>query len=74
MQIHFTPEEEARLSQMAVQAGVNPEQMVKNAALSLLDEDARFRAAIRQGIAEADRDELISEEEMDERLKRMLQA
>lgn len=73
MQIHFTPEEEARLSQIATHAGIGPEQMVKDAALRLLDEDAGFRAAIRKGIAEADRGELIDEQEMDVRLKRMLQ-
>jgi predicted transcriptional regulator len=73
MQIYFTPEEETQLSQLAAHAGVNPAQMVKDAALGLLDEDARFRAAIRKGIAEADQDQFISEQEMDARLKRMLQ-
>jgi predicted transcriptional regulator len=72
MQIHFTPEEEALLSKIATHAGTDPEQMVKKAALRLLEEDARFCSAVQKGVAEADRGELISEEDMDARVKRML--
>jgi hypothetical protein len=46
--------------------------LVKEAALRLLQEDARFRAAVREGIAQADRGEFIEEEEMDARLGQML--
>lgn len=74
MEIHFTPEEEALLSKIANHTGTAPEQMVKIAALRLLEEDARFRAAVQKGIAEADRGDLIDEEEMEERVKRMLQS
>lgn len=73
MEIHFTPEEEALLSKMATHAGVGPEQMVKDAALRLLDEDAQFRSAVERGLAQANRGEFISEEEMDIRVKRMLE-
>ncbi len=74
MEVRFTPEQEAQLAQIATTAGSEPEQLVKDAALRLLKEDARFRAAVRQGIAEADRGELIDEEEMDLRLERMLHS
>ena len=73
MEIHFTPEEEALLSKIATHIGTDPEQMIKDAALRLLEEDARFLDAVQRGIAEADRGELIDEEEMDRRVKRMLQ-
>lgn len=73
MEIHFTPEEESLLSKIATHAGVDPEQMVKDAALRLLDEDAHFRAALEKSLAQADRGEFISEEEMDARVKRMLE-
>lgn len=36
------------------------------------EEDARFRAAAREEIAQADRGEFIEEEEMAARLERML--
>jgi predicted transcriptional regulator len=38
----------------------------------LLEEDARFRAAVREGVAQADRGEFIEEDEMDARLEQML--
>lgn len=73
MEVHFTPEEEEQLSEIAAHLGSQPEQMVKDAALRLLGEDVSFRAAIRKGISEANQGELIDEEDMDARLKRMLQ-
>jgi len=71
MEIHFTREQEAQLSQMAAQEGKNAEQLVADAALRLLQDDVRFRAAVRKGIEQADRGELIEEEEMNVRIERM---
>jgi predicted transcriptional regulator len=48
--------------------------LVKDAALRLLEQDARFRAAVREGIAQADRGEFIEEEEMEARIERMLNS
>jgi len=73
LEVHFTPEQEARLSQVASQAGTDVEHLVKDAALRLLEQDARFRAAVRKGIEQADRGELIEEEEMDARIGRLLE-
>jgi len=73
MEVHFTPEQEAQLAQVAAKEGTDAERMVKDAALRLL-EDARFRAAVREGIAHADRGEFIEEEEMDARLEQMLRS
>ena len=47
---------------------------MKDAALRLLELDARFRAAVRESIAQADRGEFIEEEEMDARLEQMLRS
>jgi len=71
MEVSFTPEQEAQLAKIAASAGTEPERLVKEAALRLLQEDARFRAAIREGVAQADRGEFIEEEEMNETLRRM---
>lgn len=73
MEVHFTPEQEARLSQVASQTGTDVERLVRDAALRLLEHDAWFRAAVRKGIEQADRGEFIEEEEMDARIKRMLE-
>ena len=74
MEVSFTPEQEAQLAKIAASAGTEPERLVKEAALRLLQEDARFRAAIREGVAQADRGEFIEEEEMDARLEQMLNS
>src|ERR1039458_7187364 len=44
MEVHFTPEQEAQLAQIATKEGTDAERLVKDAALRLLEEDARFRA------------------------------
>jgi predicted transcriptional regulator len=74
MEVRFTPEQEAQLADIASKAGTDAEWLVKEAALRLLEEDARFRAAVREGIAQADRGEFIDEAEMDARLEQMLRS
>jgi predicted transcriptional regulator len=73
MQVRFTPEEEARLAKIATQEGLDPEELVKDAALRLLEDDAQFRSGVRRGVEQADRGEFIEEAEMDARVKRMFQ-
>jgi predicted transcriptional regulator len=73
MEVRFTPEQEVRLSQIATREGLDPEELVKDAALRLLEDDTRFRAGVRKGLEQADRGEFIEEQEMDARVKRMFQ-
>jgi len=72
MEIHFTPEQEAELSRIASTTGTDAERLVREAALRILEEDARFRDAVREGIAQADQGRLLDEKDMDARLKQML--
>lgn len=44
MEVHFTPEQEARLAQLAAGAGTDSERLVKDAALRLLEDGIGFRA------------------------------
>jgi predicted transcriptional regulator len=74
MEVHFTPEQEARLARIAASTGTAAEELVKNALERLLEEDARFRAAVQEGVAQADRGEFIDEDEMDARLQQMLRS
>lgn len=74
MEIDFTPEQETQLAQIANQKGTDAERLVKDAAVRLLEEDSRFRAAVGEGIAQADRGEFIEEAEMNARLERMLSS
>jgi predicted transcriptional regulator len=74
MEVHFTPEQESKLFEIASQAGTEAEQLVKNAALRLLESDARFRASVRKGMEQADRGDFVDEREMESRFDRMLQS
>jgi predicted transcriptional regulator len=74
MEVHFTPDQEAQLADLAAVSGTDTERLVKDAALRLLEEDARFRAAVREGVAQADRGEFIEEQEMNSRFEEMLRS
>jgi predicted transcriptional regulator len=74
MEVHFTPEQEAQLSQLARHAGTDTEQLVKDAALRLVEEDAEFRAGVRRGIEQADGGELVEHEEVKTRIERLLKS
>ena len=72
MEVQFTPEQESKLAQIANVEGVAPARLVQDAALRLIEEDARFRAAVRKGLDQANQGLLIEEAEMDARVARML--
>ena len=75
MEVQFTQEQEAQFAQIARRDGkTGAGQLLKDAALRLLDEDARFRSAMLEGKACADRGEFIDEEEMDARFEAMLRS
>ena len=74
MEVRFTAEQQAQLAQIATKSGTDPEHLVKDAALRVLEEEARFRAAVREGIAQGDRDEFIEEDEMNARFEQMLRS
>jgi predicted transcriptional regulator len=74
MEVQFTPEQEARLVQIASVEGVELPRLVQKAALLLIEDDERFRAAVRKGIDQADRGIFVDEAEMDARISRMLNA
>jgi predicted transcriptional regulator len=72
MEVHFTPEQEAQLAQIAAKAGTDTERLVTNVVARYLNEEARFLAAVEKGLAAAERGEFIEEEEMDARFEAML--
>ncbi|HUX44916.1 MAG TPA: hypothetical protein VMV57_09215 [Terracidiphilus sp.] len=50
VEIELTAEQQARLMQIAREEGVAPEVLVREAAERLLEDDARFRAAVQAGL------------------------
>jgi predicted transcriptional regulator len=73
MEVHFSPEEEAQLSQIANHTGTDTERLVKDAALRQVEEDMHFRAGVRRGIEQADRGELVDHNDVKARIERLLQ-
>ena len=71
MNVHFTPEQEARLAQLASKTGTVPERLVSHVVARYLDEEARFIAAVENGLAAAERGEFIEEDEMGARVEGM---
>ncbi len=73
MEVHFTPEQELELAQIARRdrkAGACG--LLREVGLQMLDQEARFRAAVLEGKAYADRGEFIEQAEMDARFEQML--
>jgi predicted transcriptional regulator len=73
MEVHFSPDVEAQLSQIANHTGTDTERLVKDAALRLVEEYTRFRAGVRRGIEQADRGELVDHNDVKARIERLLQ-
>ena len=72
MEVHLTPEQEARLSEIAADEGKDKELLVREAVLRLLVDNDHLLEMLDVGIAQANRGEFIEEEEMDARVQRML--
>ena len=73
MEVQFTPEQEARILQIAAYNGTLAEQFVKQAVLRLVEEDEQFQADISEAIEQADRGQLIDHNEVKARLSKSLQ-
>jgi len=72
MEVQFTAEQEVRLVQIASEEGVAPARLLQNAAQLLIEDDERFRAAVRKGIDQADCGMFVDEAEMYARISWML--
>jgi predicted transcriptional regulator len=74
MEVHFTPDIEAQLGQLAVADGKDAEQLVKDTVARMLENQARFIAGAQRGIAQADRGELVEHQDALDRIDRLFQS
>lgn len=74
MQVDFTPEQEAQLSQAALFSGKGAEQFVQELALRFLENQSQFREGVRRGIVAADRGDFIETAELWAEVKEMSEA
>jgi predicted transcriptional regulator len=64
MEIHLSPEQEARPAELAARDGRNAAQLVQEAVSRFLGEEARFAAAVRLGLDAAERGDFLPSDEV----------
>jgi len=72
MQVHFSPELEAKLAQSAAQQGRNPDELVQEVVARHFDQESRFIEAVTRGEEALQRGEHLTHEQVGERLQRFL--
>ena len=73
MEVHFTPELEARLTHSAAQQGLQADELVQDVLTRYLEEEARFVEAVKRGELALKQGEHLSHEQVGERIHRFLQ-
>lgn len=74
MEVHFTPELEAKLTQSAAQKGRNPDELVQDVLAQYFQEETRFAEAVKRGENALQRGEYLTHEQVGQRLQRFLQT
>jgi predicted transcriptional regulator len=74
MEVHFSPDVETRLQQVASANGKDGEQLVRDTVSRMLENQARFIAGVQRGIEQADGDELIEHKEVVNRIDRLFHS
>jgi len=74
MQVHFTPELEAKLVQSAAQQGRNPDDLVQEVVARHFDEESRFIEAMNRGEAALQSGEHLTHDQVGRRLERFLRS
>ena len=71
MEVHFSPDVETRLQQVAIANGKDVEQLVKDTVARMLENQARFIAGVQRGMDQADRGEFVEHQEVRDRIDRL---
>ncbi len=74
MEVHFTPEQEARLNEVAARTGREPERVIEQAVDRMLEYDERFLAFVEEGRAAARDGDLLEHDEVVERIDQLLRS
>ncbi len=74
MEVHFSPEVEAKLTDSAAQQGRNPDELVQDAVSRFFEEETRFVEAVKRGEDALQRGEYLTHEQAGQRLERFLRT
>ena len=72
MEVHFSPELQAKLDRIATQQGRDTESLVHEAVERLLDYDDWFAREIQKGLEQIDSGEVLDHDEVGKRLEKRL--
>ena len=72
MEVNLPPELETKLTQRATQQGRKPADVVQEAVAQFFEEEERFIAAVQRGEAAIERGDVLSHEQVGDRLRRFL--
>jgi predicted transcriptional regulator len=73
MEVHFSRDLQARLTQRATQEGRNLDETVQDVVTRYFEEEDRFIEAVKRGEAALEHGEFLTHEKVGERLRRFLQ-
>jgi len=74
MEVHFTPELEAKVTQSAAQQGRNPDELVQEVVARHFEEENRLREAVKRGDEALHRGDYLTHEQVGRRLERFLRS
>jgi len=74
VEVHFSPDKEARLQQFAARTGRNASQLIEDAVDRMLEYETRFIEAVETGRASARRGGLLDHDEVVERIEQILRT
>ncbi len=72
MEVHLSPEQQARLSEFAERAGKTVEDIVLEAIVRMLDEEVQFSEAAKIGLASLDGGQFVEHAEVKARVNNLL--
>ncbi len=72
MDIHLNPDLQAKLAKLAAQRGRDPETLAKEAIERFVDYDEWFIEEVEKGLAQIERGEVLTHEEVGVRLEKLL--
>jgi predicted transcriptional regulator len=74
MEVHFSPELQAKLDRVAGDIASGADEYVQQLVEHYLDHDVWFRQKVTGGLKQLDRGEFLTHEEVGVRLKKMFQS
>jgi len=74
MEVHFSPDVETQLRQVASANGKDAEQLVKDTVARMLESQVRFIAEVQRGIAQADGGEFVEHKDVVDRIDRLFHS